>query len=191
MMRTTAFLAAIILGLASSTASAQANWDVVLNGRAVHLNADKKWNEDNWGLGLEREFDTQSRWVKMAVANGFKDSVGEPSYMAGGGIKRRFRVMSDDLYVDIGVVGFLMTREDVNDNRPFPGALPVLTIGGKRVALNVTYMPDPVVDRVTHANLTDPNMEGVLFFQLKLDASLLGFGGRRQMLASADTTSKQ
>jgi hypothetical protein len=111
--------------------------------------------------------------------------------MAGGGLKRRFRVMSDDLYVDIGVVGFLMTREDVNGNRPFPGALPVLTIGGKRVALNVTYMPDPVVDRVTRANLTDPNMEGVLFLQLKLDASLLGFGGRRPMLASADSASRK
>lgn len=191
MMRPTAFFATIILGLATNTAFAQANWDVVLNGRAVHLNAEKQWNEDNWGLGFEREFDTQSRWVKVAVANGFKDSLGEPSYMAGGGIKRRFHVMSDDLYIDIGVVGFLMTREDVNDNRPFPGALPVLTIGGKRVALNVTYMPDPVVDRVTRANLTDPNMEGVLFFQLKLDASLLGFGGRRQMLAAADSTSKQ
>ena len=73
-------------------ASAQSNgsWDVVLNGRAIHMNAARDWNEDNWGLGIEREFAARSPWIKVALANGFKDSVGQPSYMAGGGIKRRF-----------------------------------------------------------------------------------------------------
>jgi hypothetical protein len=61
-----------------------------------------------------------------------------------------------------------------------------VTFGSKRVAVNVTYMPDGVVDRVTHANLTDPDMGGVLFLQLKLDASLFGFGGRRQLLAQGE-----
>jgi hypothetical protein len=104
--------------------------------------------------------------------------------MAGGGIKRRFRLFSDDLYFDVGVVGFLMTREDVDNNRPFPGALPAVTFGSQRVAVNVTYMPEVAVDRVTRANLRDPDMKGVFFIQLKLDASLFGFGGgRRQMLA--------
>lgn len=168
-------------------ARAQNEWDVVVNGRSVHMNAAKEWNEENWGLGIEREFDTSARWVKVAVVNGFKDSLGEPSYMAGGGIKRRFRVVADDLYVDVGVVGFLMTREDVKDNRPFPGVLPAMTIGGKRVALNLTYLPGSVVDRVTSARLRDPRMDGVLFIQLKLDSSLFGFGARRPaFLASAD-----
>lgn len=191
MMQPVVFLATVVLALAANTASAQADWDIVLNGRAIHLNAEQQWNEDNWGLGLEREFNTEGRWIRVALANGFKDSVGEPSYMAGGGVKRRFRVVSDNFYVDIGVVGFLMTREDVNGNKPFPGALPALTIGGKRIALNITYMPDAVVDRITHANLQDPKMEGVLFLQLKLDASLLGFGNRRQMLAIADNSSSK
>jgi len=167
------------------TAHAQADWDVVLNGRAVHMNAEQEWNEDNWGLGFEREFNTSGRWVKVALANGFKDSLGEPSYMAGGGIKRRFRMFADELYFDVGVVGFLMTREDVGGNRPFPGALPAFTFGSKRVAVNVTYMPDKVVDRVTNAHLTDPAMAGVFFIQLKLDASLFGFGDGRPLLAQA------
>ena len=80
-----------------------------------------------------------------------------------------------------------MTRQDVDHNRPFPGALPAVTFGSKRVAVNVTYMPEVVVDRVTNAKLRDPDMDGVFFIQLKLDASLFGFGGgRRQMLAAAD-----
>ena len=170
----------------SSQALAQSDWDVVLNGRSVHVNADREWNEDNWGLGVEHEFNSSSRWVKVALANGFKDSTGEPSYMAGGGLKWRFRMLSDNLYFDVGVVGFLMTREGVNHNQPFPGALPAVTFGSKRVAVNVTYMPDKIVDRVTKANVSDPNMAGVFFVQLKLDSSLFGFRGRNhQFLAQS------
>jgi len=155
------------------------------------MNAAKDWNEDNWGLGVEKEFHSSSRWVSLAVANGFKDSLGEPSYMAGGGLKRRFRMFSDGLYFDVGVVGFVMTREDVNHNEPFPGALPAMTFGFKRLAVNVTYMPDKIVDNVTHANLRDPAMKGVLFIQLKLDASLLGVrGGHGPLLASAEKDNK-
>lgn len=164
---------------------AQADWDIVLNGRAVHMNAAQEWNEENWGLGFEREFDTASRWVKVALVNGFKDSVGEPSYMAGGGIKRRFRMFADNLYFDVGIVGFLMTREGVNHNQPFPGALPAFTFGSRRVAVNMTYMPQSVANEVTKAHLTDPGMNGVLFLQLKLDASLFGFrSAQRHVLAA-------
>jgi hypothetical protein len=150
----------------------------VLNGRAVHMNATHDWNEDNWGLGIEREFASSSPWIKVALANGFQDSVGEPSYMVGGGIKRRFFLRSDDFYVDLGGVAFLMTREQVNGNQPFPGVLPAATFGFKRVAVNLTYMPEAVADRVTSSKKHDPSMEGVFFLQLKLDASLFGLGGR-------------
>jgi hypothetical protein len=173
----------------NAAAQSTGAWDVVLNGRAVHVNASREWNEDNWGLGFEREFATDTPWVKLALANGFKDSMGNPSYMAGGGIKRRFWVRSDDLYVDLGGVAFMMKRENVHHNEPFPGLLPAATIGFKRVALNLTYMPELVVDRVTNSKKLDPSMEGVFFLQLKLDASLFGLGGRRdrQWLAQRST----
>ena len=158
---------------------ADGGWDVVFNGRAVHMNASKDWNEDNWGLGVEREFvSNTSRWVKVALANGFQDSMGDPSYMAGGGLKRRFRPGADDFYVDVGGIAFLMTREKVNGNRPFPGVLPAATFGFKRIALNLTYLPESIADRVTNSRTFDPTMHGVFFLQLKLDASLFGFGGQ-------------
>jgi hypothetical protein len=178
-----------LLGAFCNTAAAQSDgsWDVVLNGRAVHMNATREWNEDNWGLGIEHEFATTSPWVKLALANGFKDSMGNPSYMAGGGIKRRFKMGSQDFYVDLGGVAFVMTRENVNDNEPFPGILPAATFGFKRVALNLTYMPEAVVDRVTDSKRHDPTMEGVFFLQLKLDASLFGLGRRdRPFFAQAN-----
>jgi hypothetical protein len=171
-----------------AVAQSDSAWDVVLNGRAVHMNAARDWNEDNWGLGLEREFSSTGRWVKVALVNAFTDSMDNPSYMAGGGLKRRFR-MGSDFYVDVGGVAFLMTRENVNRNEPFPGVLPAATFGFKRMALNLTYMPESVVERVTSSKKHDPTLEGVFFLQLKLDASLFGLGRRNgQWLAqrSAD-----
>jgi hypothetical protein len=159
--------------LAASTAAA-GPWDVVVNGRSIHLNAAHERNEDNWGVGIEREFASERRWVKVALANAFTDSMGDRSYMAGGGLKRRFHIHSDDFYVDVGAIAFLMTRETVNRNQPFPGVLPAASFGFRRVALNVTYLPESVVDRVTSSSRHDPSMEGVFFLQLKLDASLFG-----------------
>jgi hypothetical protein len=170
------------LALASAAASLAAKaqpsdgWDVVLNGRAVHLNATHDWNEDNWGLGFEREFSARGPWVKVALGNAFEDSVGDPSYMAGAGLKRRFDLGWRDLYIDLGGVAFAMVREKVNGGNPFPGLLPAATLGFKRIAVNLTYMPEAVVNRVTDSHRHDPTMEGVFFLQLKLDASLFGLG---------------
>jgi hypothetical protein len=174
-MRIRFALLLVSVATAASSAHAQDDWTVILNGRAVHLNAAREWNEHNWGLGVEREFDSEERWVKLALANGFEDSLGNPSYMAGGGIKHRFWMprVGDTFRVDLGVVAFLMTREDVDRGRPFPGVLPALTVGTERVALNITYMPEAAVDRVMSTPLIDPTLSGVLFLQLKLDARLL------------------
>jgi hypothetical protein len=184
MLTKIAFLS-LVTFVVVAPAQAQSDWSVVVNGRAIHVNAAKDWNESNWGLGLEKEFKSSGHWVRMALANGFRDSDKEPSYMAGGGLKRRFNVVGDDLHVDLGVVGFVMTRHDVHHNRPFPGLLPAVTFGGKHVAVNMTYMPSSAVDGLTHANLKDPGMRGIFFLQLKLDAGLFGFGGSRPFLADA------
>src|SRR5688572_7576014 len=182
----TALVAAMVgLGSTTSIQAQDSDWDVVVNGRAVHVGAKKKWNEENWGLGVEHEFKSSGPWVKVALANGFKDSLDQPSYMAGGSIKRRFGSSSGDWYFDVGVVGFIMTRADVDQNRPFPGALPAVTFGAKRIAVNVTYMPEVAVDSVTHEKLRDPEMDGVFFIQLKLDASLFGFGRRKEIMTAA------
>jgi hypothetical protein len=180
-MQHTTWIVCLATALASFNdvaAQPDSAWDVVLNGRAVHINAAENWNEENWGIGIEREFSSTGPWIKVALANAFDDSMGNPSYMAGGGLKRRFHIRSDDFYVDVGAVAFFMTRDGVNGNDPFPGVLPAATFGFKRVALNLTYMPETIVDRVTNTSMHDPSMEGVFFLQLKLDASLFGLGRR-------------
>ncbi len=76
---------AVALACSSGAASAQSNgsWDIVLNGRSHHVDAAYQWNEDNYGLGFEREFASASPWIKVALGNTFMDSMNNPSYMAG------------------------------------------------------------------------------------------------------------
>jgi hypothetical protein len=171
------FIAVLAFWTAGHSSALANDWNVVLNGRAVHINASENWNEQNWGLGFEREFATQSRWVPLVVGSGFRDSSNDMSYMAGGGIKRRFTMpeLTGDLYVDLGLVGFMMTRRDFNNNQPFPGVLPVVSVGNSRMAVNVTYMPETAVKRI---NQRDASLSGVLFLQFSMNAAMLLPGGR-------------
>ena len=79
-----------------------------------------------------------------------------------------------DLYLDIGLNAFLMTRDDVADNRPFPGALPSLSIGNRHVGANLTYLPRKAVELMYRSDDVDRGITGIVFLQLKLNAELFG-----------------
>ncbi len=118
----------------------------VLNGKSIHL--DKKpglnLNEKNLGAGFQYEFKNFNKhWIPYLNAGGFSDSFEKPSYYVGGGITRRYKLpwQSMGLHLDAGLTGFVMTKADVNDNNPFPAVLPMMSIGNKNVALNITYIP--------------------------------------------------
>jgi Antimicrobial peptide resistance and lipid A acylation protein PagP len=135
---------------------------LLVNGKAIHLDHQPNvhYNERNWGSGFQYDFDrSPSGWVPFLTASGFSDSNQNPSYYAGGGWLKRhdFTWRGATWHTDVGVVGFLMTREGFRKDRPFPGVLPAFSIGTERVAINVTYIP-----RV------EPKMVPILFFQLKL-----------------------
>jgi len=143
----------------TTTAAAADELSLLINGKAVHLGepANKNLNEKNWGLGLQYDWDRASdNWIPFATVSGFRDSNRNPSYYAGGGALYRFQF--DSAHVDLGAVGFLMTRKDFKDNHPFPGVLPVLSVGTKNVALNITYVPK-----------VEPKAVPLWFFQLKIN----------------------
>jgi hypothetical protein len=175
-----------ILGLFCTATATASDWGIVLNGKAFHVDAAKEWNESNWGLGIEREFHSTSRWVKVALGNGFLDSQNDMSYMAGGALKRRFRAprLGQHVYFDVGAIAFAMTRHDVNDNQAFPGILPAFTVGTRVLALNLTYLPGHVANQMTRVDRVDPSLDGIFFLQLKLNARLFSSGGRRLALAA-------
>lgn len=150
-------------------------FSAVLNGRSFHIGAAEDWNENNLGLGVEYQFASESRWKKVLMANGFRDSNESMSYMAGAGLHRTLfdTHRLADFYVDAGITGFVMTREDVNDNRPFPGLLPSLTIGNRYAGINVTYLPVQAVEKLTGARMVDGSISGIVFVQFKVSVGQL------------------
>jgi len=172
--RDAAKLALIALLIAVPLVPATAGeFSTVFNGKSIHLGASEEWNDGNYGLGLEYQFATQSRWKKVMMANGFQDSNAEMSYMAGGGIYRNLYATDrlHDFYVDAGINAFVMTRKDVNDNRPFPGAVPSLTVGNQYVGINLTYLPRQAVEKLYASEMMDETMSGIIFLQFKMNVS--------------------
>jgi len=134
---------------------------LLVNGKAVHINvpAGKHLNEKNWGLGLQYDGDLiNKKWVPFATVSGFSDSYKHPSYYAGGGAMRRFQF--DGTHVDLGAIGFVMTRKGYKDNQPFLGVLPAFSVGARRLQENMTYIPK-----------VDPKAVPLWFFQLKISLS--------------------
>jgi hypothetical protein len=162
-------LAIQIFVLPLSVASA-GNLNAVFNGKSFHVNATYEWNEQNYGLGLEYEFAGQARWRPVALVSGFRDSNNEMSYIAGGGLHRR--LLNADrfggLYFDAGLNAFVMTRQDVNDNKPFPGVLPSLSFGNRNVGFNLTYLPVNAVRKLMRVDMADPTISGIYFLQFKV-----------------------
>lgn len=115
---------------------------LVLNGKSIHME-NKNLNEKNWGLGVEYLFEEKDNWIPMVAASGFKDSNKQMSYYFGGGAKRRFYLgnRKDGWHIDGGLFGFIMTRKDYKNNDPFIAALPFVSVGTEKVAVNVTYIP--------------------------------------------------
>jgi len=164
-----------ILAVSPFTTAHAGDLSIVINGRSHHFDSSYDWNENNFGLGLEYQFETTSRWKKIVMANGFRDSVNEMSYMAGVGLHRRLLQMDrfSGFYIDAGINAFIMTRQDFNDNNPFPGVLPSLSLGNRYGGFNLTYMPAKAIKEMVNANFVDPTISGILFVQFKISLSQL------------------
>ncbi len=162
-------LVGLLVALPVSSATAE-GLSAILNGKSIHIDADQDWNEENYGLGFQYEFASESSWKKQLMANGFRDSNDEMSYMVGAGLHRT--LFSTDrmngFYVDAGINAFLMTRQDVNDNRPFPGVLPSLSAGNRDLGVNLAYLPRFAVERIFEGEVLDESMSGVIFLQVKV-----------------------
>jgi hypothetical protein len=137
-----------------------ADLNLLLNGKAFHINASDgaDYNENNWGAGLQYDFDRKGNWIPFINISGFLDSNENTSWYAGGGSVYRFELGTDGgLHAELGAIAFVMRRKGFRNDRPFPGVLPVASVGSERLALNITYIPK-----------IDPKMVPLVFLQLKL-----------------------
>jgi hypothetical protein len=116
---------------------------VIVSGRAIHM-GDNDLNENNFGLGIQYDFNPQQRWIPLINLASFKDSNNQTSRYIGAGIKRRFRLRAapHTLNFDLGAIGLAMTRPDYNDDRPFYGALPFVSIGNDWGGINAIFVPE-------------------------------------------------
>ena len=170
-MKNGIFIALIaLLLLLSATPASAGKTSAVINGKSYHFNSSYEWNENNIGLGIEHEFTQQSAWKKVAMASGFRDSSDNMAYLAGAGLHRRIfeseRLAGFHVYA--GLNAFVMTRDDVNGGKPFPGILPSITVGNDVFGVNLTYLPKQGIEQSTQSKLLDPTLSGVLFLQLKV-----------------------
>lgn len=163
--RSVVYLLAVGLLLVVPVDSASAgNWSFLVNGKAIHFEKREgvTYNEANYGAGIQYDFNPvgeDKNWIPFLTVSGFLDSFRNPSYYAGGGIMYRVPMFGGKggIHLDLGGVAFVMTRKDFRDNRPFPGILPAASIGTRRVAVNMTYIPK-----------IDPKLVPLMFFQLKI-----------------------
>ena len=162
--------ASLLLALSPLPASAGGDFSAVVNGKSYHINSSYDWNENNYGFGIEHQFEQKSAWRTIAMANGFRDSTDNMSYMAGAGLHRRIYETHKlaGFYVYAGLSAFVMTREDVNGSKPFPGILPSISVGNDKVGFNLTYMPKRAVEETTNSTMVDPTLSGILFLQFKV-----------------------
>ena len=166
-------LVALLLCLSSAPALAGKSHAIV-NGKSYHFNSSYDWNENNYGFGLEHEFEQKSPWKKVVMANGFRDSTDNMSYMAGAGLHRRIFETHKlaGFYVYAGLNAFVMTRED-NGGDPFPGILPSISVGNDKFGMNLTYLPRKAVEATTDSHVVDPTLSGILFLQFKISVDQL------------------
>lgn len=129
---------------------------LIVSGKSIHFRTDTSFNEQNWGLGFEYDFEQKNSWIPLITGASFKDSLENTSNYLGAGTKRRF-LLGDDpegMHLDAGIIGFVMTRQDYKNNDPFLGAVPFISLGNSRIALNITYVPKIV-----------PKMVAFVYFQ--------------------------
>jgi len=146
----------IFILLLNCTSASADELHLIVSGKAIHFDQDLDYNEKNWGLGFEYDFEERNNWIPLITGLSFKDSFNETSKYLGGGAKRRF-LLSDDrdgLHFDAGIFGFVMTRQDYKNNEPFLSALPFVSIGNSRFAVNITYVPK-----------VEPKMAEFIYFQ--------------------------
>ncbi|MBI1421896.1 MAG: hypothetical protein GC149_00435 [Gammaproteobacteria bacterium] len=154
-MRTLLFGILLMLAVAPVKAN---EFHVILNGKAIHLSKGN-FNEKNYGLGFEYDFSPKNNWITFINGSAFKDSNNNTSNYLGGGMKRRFQLENNPKgwHADVGWIAFLMTRMDYKNDKPFPGILPVASIGKQWFALNATFIPS-----------VSPKHKNLFFFQVMI-----------------------
>lgn len=95
-------------------------------------------NPPGLGAGFGR-YNEKGNWEGV-YAMGFHDSHFKPQWMAGYGWKTFWNPV-DEVKLGLGYTAFLMMRADIFDYKPFPGILPIASIGYRNLSLETAFVP--------------------------------------------------
>ena len=132
----------LLLALPALVPAAADELQIIISGRAIH-EGGSDLNENNYGLGLQYDFAVHRRWIPLVNLASLKDSNNNTSRYIGAGLKRRFRVSTGKqrLNFDLGAAALVMHRPDYNDDKPFVGMLPFVSLSNEWGGINATYVP--------------------------------------------------
>jgi len=99
-----------------------------------------EYNEFPAGIGLGKgRYNDSGNWESI-YAMGFLDSHSKPTFMAGYAWAPMWN-LGNEIKAGVGVTGFLMSRSNQFNGIPFPGILPIASIGYKQLSLQASYIP--------------------------------------------------
>ncbi|MDD5331044.1 MAG: lipid IV(A) palmitoyltransferase PagP [Sulfuricella sp.] len=98
------------------------------------------YQENPPGLGIGRGiYDSDGDWHGI-YAMGFQDSHFAPLWMAGYGYKT-FWYPGGEWKLGLGYTAFLMARAETGHYTPFPGILPVASVGYRKLSIETSFVP--------------------------------------------------
>jgi len=124
------------------------SWALQVSGISYHFSppsgkyALKKWNEQNWGLGLEYRKNTRPGYWLKATGGFMLDSTDTWSTYVGAALQKR--LVDGEVSVDAGAAGFIFYRGLENGRkRLLPAVLPVVSIEHRATGLGLNLLAVP------------------------------------------------
>jgi palmitoyl transferase len=100
----------------------------------------KSFREESWGGGWGKGlYDADGDWNGL-YAMAFLDSHGHVEPIAGYGYQKIARV-GENTRLGIGYTAFMTARSDIFHYIPFPGVLPLVSVGYDKATFFATYIP--------------------------------------------------
>ena len=101
----------------------------------------RSYNDYPAGAGIGKgRYNARGNFEGMYAVE-FADSHGKPQYQAGYSWLPTWRPFSDQFRVGAGLTGFVMARSDIRRYTPFPGVVPLGSIGYWKWDVQAAYVP--------------------------------------------------
>lgn len=120
---------------------------LVLSGYAWHnrnyysKEKIRTYNETAWGGGVGRGFYDEDHDWHGYFGLAFLDSHKNLEPTLGYAFLKVWEIGKTPFELGLGFSALITARPDINKGRPFPGALPLISLGTKTVTVYATYIP--------------------------------------------------